>query len=183
MVFLALLCILGGPPHSPPSLARGSSAWAQFLCLEPFFLRKIYPEPRGLRLARPAKGLSSTPVMDTPAVSGCKGCTGFNSRSRKLRGDRLNLLLLLKCLNRVKQEKAKIILIAPVWPSQIRFPDLIHLSLQPPLHQPPTPDQQTQESGKLKHPNLSYVSRPGSWMVLGPRDGLVIQSTQHTTEY
>lgn len=66
-------------------------------------------------------------------------------------------LLLLKLLNRVKQERAKIILITPAWLRQIWLPDLIRLSLQPPLCLPLSTDLLTQESGKLKHPNCSQL--------------------------
>lgn len=74
--------------------------------------------------------------------------------------------LLLRVLLKISQEKCRIILIAPAWPKQAWFPDLLRLSCARPLQLPLKPDLLSQFRGKVVHPNPETLHLH-AWLLSG----------------
>ena len=65
--------------------------------------------------------------------------------------------LIRACLNKVRTENVEIILIAPVWPNQEWFPDLLDLSIDFPITLPPVQ--------KLLKQTFSHHFHPHPWLL------------------
>jgi hypothetical protein len=63
------------------------------------------------------------------------------------------MALLLRILNKVEEDKCKILLIAPVWPRRHWYARLLQLLCESPILLPDKVDLLTQHKGKLWHPN------------------------------
>lgn len=61
--------------------------------------------------------------------------------------------LLPRVLQKIKQESCKIILVAPLWPRQAWFPQLLDLLIRPPIVLPKRPDLLSQPVTKILHPD------------------------------
>ena len=65
--------------------------------------------------------------------------------------------LIRACLNKVRTENVEIVLIAPVWPNQEWFPDLLDLSIDFPISLPPVQ--------KLLKQTFSHHFHPHPWLL------------------
>lgn len=70
--------------------------------------------------------------------------------------------------DKIGQARTRIILIAPTWLREARFPYLFHLDLCPSTHLPITPQLLSQDAGWLLHPTLS-ISHLKAWLLYGSR--------------
>ncbi len=76
--------------------------------------------------------------------------------------------LLQQALDKVREEKAQVILVAPNWPTQTWFADLNSLLLGMPWPLPLLPDLLTQARGEIFHP------APQKWnLVAWPLSGSI----------
>ena len=64
----------------------------------------------------------------------------------------------------IHQKKCKIIFIAPLWPRQPRFPQLLDLLNRPPIILPKRPDLLTLLVSKMLHPGLDSLNLC-AWML------------------
>ena len=62
-------------------------------------------------------------------------------------------ILLSRVLKKIKSEDCVIILIAPLWPRQVWYPDLLDLLIAIPLKLPVREDLLSQDQGRLLHPD------------------------------
>ena len=76
-------------------------------------------------------------------------------------------VLIPRCLSKLQEEKVTATLIAPVWPSQIWFPQLLRNLIDLPIFLPPTQDIVTNQEG-LTHPMAMKGHLPlAAWPVSG----------------
>lgn len=74
--------------------------------------------------------------------------------------------LVHKVLLKVRRDKADVILVAPAWPCQCWYPVLLDLSIQTPLHFPPSSDLISQNHSHLLHPDLQSLHLT-AWSIRG----------------
>ncbi|KAJ1114356.1 hypothetical protein NDU88_002594 [Pleurodeles waltl] len=74
------------------------------------------------------------------------------------------LPLIPAVLQKLSNAQTKMILIAPEWPRQWWFPDLLHRSLKPHIRLPYRPDLFTKFRGQISHPNPSSLSL-AAWLL------------------
>ena len=74
--------------------------------------------------------------------------------------------ILHRVIRKARDEKARMILIAPFWQAQPWFPDLRSLSHVPPLELTPSPDLLRQPRSGIKHANPGML-RLHAWLLCG----------------
>jgi hypothetical protein len=79
-------------------------------------------------------------------------------------------IFLLQVLLKIKQSDCKIIFIAPAWPKQTWFPELLLLSCTSPLKLPIRRDLLSQFKGKVVHPRPEYLHLH-AWLLSGFSEG------------
>ena len=61
-------------------------------------------------------------------------------------------------LNKIRQSQCRIVLIAPLWPQQAWFSEVLQLLVSAPVHLPLLPKLLTQAKGKFQHQNLPALN-------------------------
>jgi hypothetical protein len=74
--------------------------------------------------------------------------------------------LLSKVVGKIRFNQCQVILIAPWWPKQAWFPDLLHLSVDLPRRLPDRPDLLSQSQGHLLHPTYQ-IFHLHAWKLSG----------------
>ncbi len=113
---------LSAPPHSSQQTSHYSS---------PIWFSLMHPAPLGLEGADVAEASS---VCIWSCISVC-----------------IMIALLPGVLERVRRDRALLLLIVPRWPGRVWFPDLIYLLDEPPLELPIRRDLLSQAGGSIFH--------------------------------
>ena len=67
-------------------------------------------------------------------------------------------IMIPSVLNKIRQSLCRIVFIAPLWPQQTWFSEVLHLLVSAPVHLPLFPDLLTQAKGKFQHQNLPALN-------------------------
>ncbi|KAJ1202911.1 hypothetical protein NDU88_006706 [Pleurodeles waltl] len=65
--------------------------------------------------------------------------------------------LLPRVPKKIKNDRAQVILVAPDWARRVRYPELLKMSIGPPIRLPLLEDLLSQQQGKVLHPNVSTL--------------------------
>ncbi|KAJ1173149.1 hypothetical protein NDU88_004990 [Pleurodeles waltl] len=74
--------------------------------------------------------------------------------------------LLPRVLKKIRYDRAQVILVAPDWARRVWYPELLSMSIDPPLRLPLRADLLSQQQGTVLHPNLSNL-RLHAWRMSG----------------
>ena len=67
-------------------------------------------------------------------------------------------IMIPSVLDKIRQSQCRIVLIAPLWPQQTWFSEVLHLLVSAPVHLPLFPNLLTQAKGKFRHQNLPALN-------------------------
>ena len=67
-------------------------------------------------------------------------------------------IMIPSVLNKIRQSHCRIVLIAPLWPQQTWFSEVLQLLVSAPVHLPLFPKLLTQAKGKFQHQNLPVLN-------------------------
>ena len=76
-------------------------------------------------------------------------------------------MLIPSVLNKIRQSQCRIVLIAPLWPQQAWFSEVLQLLVSAPVHLPIFPNLLTQAKGKFQHKTSQRSTfTPGSYQAI-----------------